>query len=153
MKTPSRGFPFTSRSHVSLVFTGFAVIAAFILSTAPRTANGSASPYVVVRTDTQESVTRQVTRLNTGESATVVVTQKEKAFLPTVIEIRVGQAVEILNEDNTLHNAYCVSGDFKYNSGPQQPGTKSSLTFTTAGSYEVRCAIHPKMRLAVTVIP
>jgi plastocyanin len=82
-----------------------------------------------------------------------VVTQKEKTFLPATIEIRVGQALEIVNEDTTLHNAYCSAGDFKYNSGPQQPGSKSTLTFTAPGAYEVRCAIHPKMRLAVTVAP
>jgi len=141
------------RQIKSLLLASAGLLAGLILFSVPRTAQGSSSHFSVIRSDTQEPVASRIVQRNTGDSAALVVTQKEKTFLPATIEIHVGQTLEIVNEDTTLHNAYCSAGDFKYNSGPQQPGTKSTLTFTAAGSYEVRCAIHPKMRLAVTVAP
>jgi len=81
----------------------------------------------------------------------VVVFQKDKTFHPASIVLEVGDTVEIANDDSTVHNAYCQSGEFRYNSGPQQPGSASRVTFTAAGTYEVRCAIHPKMKLTVNV--
>ena len=106
---------------------------------------------LVVRADTQEPVTNAFVPLQAGEVAGIIVSQKDKAFAPGSIEVRVGQPIEIHNDDSTVHNAYCQSGDFKYNSGPQQPGTHSRLSFAAPGVYEVRCAIHPKMKLSVTV--
>ncbi len=139
---------------VSGLFAGVGLLAAIVLLATPRPVRASVSSlYSVVRADTRESVTASLVRVDTGASAAVSITQKEKIFLPDAVKIRVGQAIEILNDDNTVHNAYCSAGEFKYNSGPQQPGSKSSLTFTAPGTFEVRCAIHPKMRLTVTVAP
>ena len=80
-----------------------------------------------------------------------VVSQKEKVFTPAKVEIKLGETVTILNDDEVIHNAYCRAKDFKYNSGPQKPGSKSVVEFTKAGKYQIRCAIHPKMLLEVTV--
>jgi plastocyanin len=80
-----------------------------------------------------------------------VVSQKNKTFTPAAVELRVGQTLEIVNDDQSTHNAFCQSGDFKYNAGTQAPGSTSQVTFTKAGTYDVRCAIHPKMLLHVTV--
>lgn len=111
------------------------------------------SSLLVVRADTQQSITREAVALAAGEGADgVVVSQKDKIFAPGSIEVRVGQPIEIHNDDATVHNAYCQSGDFKYNSGPQQPGARSRFAFVKPGVYEVRCAIHPKMKLSVTVL-
>jgi len=142
------------RPAKSWLVAAVVVFVAVAFLSVPRTARGSSSPYRVVHSDTQEIVSSQIVARDTSsESAAVVVTQKEKTFLPATVELHVGQTLEIVNDDTTLHNAYCSAGEFKYNSGPQQPGSKSKLTFAAAGSYEVRCAIHPKMRLAVTVTP
>lgn len=81
----------------------------------------------------------------------MAISQKDKAFTPVEASVKVGQVIEIVNDDTTIHNAYCQSPDFKYNSGPQQPGGRSKLVFTAAGTFEVRCAIHPKMKLTVKV--
>lgn len=106
----------------------------------------------VVRADTQAPVSREFQALQAGGESGIVISQKDKTFAPGAVEVKVGQPIEIQNDDATIHNAYCHSGDFKYNSGPQQPGTRARFTFTKPGFYEVRCAIHPKMKLAVTVL-
>jgi plastocyanin len=41
--------------------------------------------------------------------------------------------------------------DLIFDSGDQQPGTRTDITFATPGDFEVLCAIHPKMRLVVHV--
>jgi plastocyanin len=120
-------------------------------TTSSPSARAANSPYVVVRADTGGSAARLV-RLSASESATVVVKQKNKSFEPATVEIHAGESVELINEDATVHNAFCSAGDFKYNSGPQQPGSHATITFTAAGSYQVRCAIHPKMVLIVQVL-
>lgn len=139
---------------VALTATAVAGVSTILLLKAtPANEAAVPFPFRVTQTDTQELASRGVARLAAGAVATVKVSQKEKSFLPATVEIHVGQSIEIINDDNTVHNAYCSAGDFKYNSGPQQPGSASSLVFTAPGSYDVRCAIHPKMRLAVVVTP
>ena len=115
-------------------------------------ASASAWPYQISRTDDLPSRAVKFFRVvDAGATADLTVSQKEKSFSPAEASVRVGQTLSIVNDDTTVHNAYCQSGDFKYNSGPQQPGGSSKLVFTSAGTYEVRCAIHPKMKLVVTV--
>ena len=137
---------------LSFTCAGASLIGLLLLS-APSRLRGSSLPLRVVNSETGELPASGVVRLGTGESPTVTVSQKEKSFVPATLEIHVGQTIAIVNDDTTVHNAYCSAGEFKYNSGPQQPCSTSSLVFTAPGSYDVRCAIHPKMRLTVVVTP
>jgi len=137
----------------ALIFAG-AVACAVLLVLGGLSRPAYANPsFLVVHADTRQPITLEAVALAAGEGGDgVVVSQKDKIFAPGSIEVRVGQPIEIHNDDGTVHNAYCQSGEFKYNSGPQQPGTRSRLAFVKAGVYEVRCAIHPKMKLSVTVV-
>jgi plastocyanin len=81
-----------------------------------------------------------------------IVSQKGREFSPGTITIKRGEAVQIVNDDGELrHHAYIDSDKFTYDSGDQEPGTKTSITFPIAGDFDVLCAIHPKMKLAVHV--
>jgi plastocyanin len=81
-----------------------------------------------------------------------VVSQKGRHFTPTEITINRGEAVQIVNDDGDLrHHAYIDSDKFTFDSGDQEPGSKASITFPVAGTFDVLCAIHPKMKLAVHV--
>jgi plastocyanin len=63
-----------------------------------------------------------------------------------------GDTVIIVNDDADLrHHAYIDSDKFRFDSGDQEPGSKTSIAFTVAGTFEVLCAIHPKMKLSVHV--
>jgi len=73
-------------------------------------------------------------------------------FHPGEVTIRRGEAVLIVNDDaDLLHHAYIDANDFKFDSGDQEPGSKTRIAFPTGGTFEVLCAIHPKMKLTVHV--
>jgi plastocyanin len=85
----------------------------------------------------------------TGHEA---VTQQDRIFHPNRLDIARGDIVAVLNNDGELvHHAYVASDDFSFDSGEQEPGTTTDIRFTKAGTFTVRCRIHPKMSLIVTV--
>jgi hypothetical protein len=60
--------------------------------------------------------------------------------------------LQIVNDDgDLLHHSYVDSPNFSFDSEDQQPGSKTDITFSVAGNFDVLCAIHPKMRLIVHV--
>jgi plastocyanin len=80
------------------------------------------------------------------------VSQKGREFTPGQMTIKRGETIEIVNDDgDLLHHAYIDSEKFSFDSGDQQPGSKTDITFPVAGNFDVLCAIHPKMKLAVHV--
>lgn len=81
-----------------------------------------------------------------------VVSQKGREFTPHSIVIARGETVEIVNDDFDLrHHLYVDTRKFSFDSGDQEPGTKTNITFPVVGTFDVLCAIHPKMRLEITV--
>jgi len=80
------------------------------------------------------------------------VSQKGRAFTPPDVALNRGDSVLIVNDDADLrHHAYIDSDKFTFDSGDQEPGSKTSIAFLVAGTFEVLCAIHPKMKLVVRV--
>jgi plastocyanin len=80
------------------------------------------------------------------------VSQKGRAFTPLNVTLKRGEAVLIVNDDADLrHHAYIDSDKFTFDSGDQEPGSKTNIAFPVAGTFEVLCAIHPKMKLIVHV--
>jgi plastocyanin len=80
------------------------------------------------------------------------ISQKGREFRPGEITIKRGEVVQIVNDDADLrHHAYIDSDTFKYDSGDQEPGSKTDIAFPVAGDFDVLCAIHPKMKLEVHV--
>jgi plastocyanin len=83
-----------------------------------------------------------------------VVSQKGREFRPAEITIKRGETVQIVNDDGDLrHHAYIESDNFNFDSGDQEPGTRTNITIPVAGNFNVLCAIHPKMKLVVHVQP
>jgi plastocyanin len=81
-----------------------------------------------------------------------LVSQKGREFHPGDLTIKVGETITIINDDADLrHHAYIDSDNFKFDSGDQEPGSKTNITFPVAGTFDVLCAIHPKMKLTVHV--
>ena len=81
-----------------------------------------------------------------------VVSQKGREFSPNDVTIKRGEAVQIVNDDaDLLHHAYIDSDKYNFDSGDLEPGSKTSITFPVAGTFDVLCAIHPKMKLVVHV--
>lgn len=81
-----------------------------------------------------------------------VISQKGREFRPNSISIQKGGAILIVNDDGDLrHHAYVDADNFKFDSGDQEPGSKTVVNFPIAGDFDVLCAIHPKMKLTVHV--
>jgi plastocyanin len=80
------------------------------------------------------------------------VSQKGRAFQPGDISVKRGDTVEIINDDgDLLHHAYVDSERFSFDSGDQEPGSRTDIVFSVAGTFMVLCGIHPKMKLTVRV--
>ena len=80
------------------------------------------------------------------------VSQKGREFHPVEIAIKRGETIQIVNDDgDLLHHVYIDSPKFSFDSGDQQPGSKTDVIFPVSGDFDVLCAIHPKMRLVVHV--
>jgi plastocyanin len=81
-----------------------------------------------------------------------IVSQKGREFHPGEMTIKRGETIKIVNDDgDLLHHAYIDSPTFSFDSGDQTPGTVTPVVFTIAGTFNVLCAIHPKMLLVVHV--
>jgi plastocyanin len=79
--------------------------------------------------------------------------QKNKTFSVATLLIRPGDRVTFDNDDQITHNVYSAQKGSVFNLKAQLPGTSTSVTFDKEGTYEVRCAFHPRMKLLVTVKP
>jgi plastocyanin len=80
-----------------------------------------------------------------------VVTQKNKSFSVAEVNVKVGDVIAFKNDDEVSHNVFSVSKIQPFNTKLQTPGSEAAVTFTTEGTIEVRCAIHPGMKLTVHV--
>jgi plastocyanin len=80
----------------------------------------------------------------------VAVGQADKTFNPAALQLKVGDSVKFNNDDKVTH-AVLVKGPAESNLGQIKPGDAKSVSFDHAGTYDVKCAIHPKMKLTITV--
>lgn len=82
----------------------------------------------------------------------VAVSQKDRVFHPKEAEVRVGDSVVFVNDDGELlHHVYSRAPSFFFDIGEQPAGTRVPVRFPRRGTFEVRCDIHPRMLLRVTV--
>ncbi len=84
-------------------------------------------------------------------AAETVVAQKNRVFAVSQIEIARGDTVRFTNDDEFLHHIYVKSPGMNFDSREQAPGQTIDVRFRNPGSFDVRCRIHPKMLLLVTV--
>lgn len=81
----------------------------------------------------------------------MVISQKGKIFRPGEVDLKVDDVIIVDNDDRVTHHVYVESPTFNFDSGEQPPGKRVPLKFTKAGTFEVMCEIHPKMKLVVNV--
>jgi plastocyanin len=86
-----------------------------------------------------------------AQAAEYRVGQKDKAFSISTLTLKTGDSVVFENDDQITHNVYSAAKGSEFNLRAQAPGAKASVTFTSLGVVEVRCAFHPKMKLVVNV--
>lgn len=72
-----------------------------------------------------------------------------RAFAPDDLNVTVGTTVTWMNTDSVAHTS--TSNAAGWDSGIVNPGGQFSTTFSTAGTYQYHCAIHPGMVGTVVV--
>jgi plastocyanin len=77
-----------------------------------------------------------------------IIVQAGRAFHPAEVAINRGEALTFTNNDQFLHQIYAAG---LFDSEGKSPGENLTESFTQAGTFEVRCHIHPKMKLMVHV--
>ena len=86
-----------------------------------------------------------------ASNADKTVSQKGKEFSPGSLTISEGDVVAFKNNDSVAHNILVKGSGKDFNSGLQRPGKSVEVTFDNAGEYAVNCAIHPRMKMTLTV--
>ncbi len=89
--------------------------------------------------------------VGTAAAAEVVITQNGKKFDQKTVTISKGDTIKFVNDDSIAHNIHSRSPGGEFDLGVQKPGSNSNFTFAKDGTFKVRCAIHPKMKVTVTV--
>ena len=88
-----------------------------------------------------------------ASEAAQIVGQKGKQFSVPSVKLRRGESIRFMNDDTVTHNVFSKSEVAPFNLKLQPPGTQQDVRFEHPGTAIVRCAIHPMMRLEVTVEP
>ena len=65
--------------------------------------------------------------------------------------LRAGQSLTIVNDDKRTHNVRIDDPRMTFTSNAQEPGDSVVIAFPDPGRFGVICAIHPSMKLDVTV--
>ncbi|NJO31891.1 MAG: cupredoxin family copper-binding protein [Rhodospirillales bacterium] len=85
-----------------------------------------------------------------GEPAVHRVLIEKFKFVPSRLEIRVGDKVEWQNQDIAPHTATAI--DKAWNSGNLTKGQSAAIRFSAPGSFAYLCTYHPHMRGKIVVV-
>ena len=77
--------------------------------------------------------------------------QKNKQFSSQAVTASVGDTIVFKNDDSVAHNVHSSTNGHRFNLGLQKPGDSARLELSEDGTIEIRCAVHPKMKMTVTV--
>ena len=84
-------------------------------------------------------------------SQAVEVAQRGRAFAVQGVQIARGGSVRFTNDDNFPHQIYVKGQGMNVDSPLQARGQVIDVAFPQAGTFEVRCGIHPRMQMDVRV--
>ena len=87
-------------------------------------------------------------------AAAVVLDQKSCRYVPHVLGIQVGQTLEILSSDNTLHNVHAIpQQNREFNMAHQLAGIKHTHVFSTKEvMVPFKCDVHKWMNAFIGVV-
>lgn len=82
---------------------------------------------------------------------THIIKQEDRAFSQSEITIKPGDSLVFTNSDSVTHNVFSKSTVNAFDIRVQKPGEATKIEFKHEGDTEVRCAIHPRMKILVHV--
>jgi plastocyanin len=85
---------------------------------------------------------------------TKVLDQKDCLYVPYVMGVQVGQPLDIINSDGTLHNVHCVAkANGEFNLSQPSKGMKNTKSFSKPEiMVQFKCDVHPWMFAYVGVV-
>jgi plastocyanin len=91
---------------------------------------------------------------DSDQQSVVQLPQKDLAFVPALLPVRVGTVVEFPNLDDTYHNIFSYSPPKRFDLGRYRPDERPipSQLFDTPGLVTLRCDIHEHMRGVILVL-
>lgn len=84
-------------------------------------------------------------------AAQQVVSQKARLFSPGAITVNAGDVVVFKNDDSVTHHVYSSTRGQEFELETTEPREDARQTFSKRGRVEVRCGLHPGMRLVINV--
>jgi plastocyanin len=85
-------------------------------------------------------------------AANTVVTQSHTSFDVDDASLTKGDTITFSNKDDVTHNIQILDSEGNMDDkGLQKPGEDIKAKFDAPGEYKVHCAIHPKMKMTITV--
>jgi plastocyanin len=84
--------------------------------------------------------------------AAVVLDQRNLAFAPRMLVVRVGTRVEMPNNDRVFHNVFSFKDGKRFDLGLYPVGTTKVVHFDTPGLSRIFCNIHPNMAAYVLAV-
>jgi plastocyanin len=81
------------------------------------------------------------------------IAQKNRAFVPDLVAITVGESVSFPNRDAFLHNVFSQSPARKFDLGSFKKDEQKQKDFPDPGVIDVYCNIHPEMAATILVLP
>ena len=82
----------------------------------------------------------------------VVLDQRNIAFVPHVLVVRVGTTVEFPNNDKVFHNVFSFRDGKKFDLGMYPKGAVKRIVFDQPGLARLFCNIHPNMAAYVMAL-
>ncbi len=82
----------------------------------------------------------------------VVLDQRNLAFVPFVLAVRVGTTVEFPNNDKVFHNVFSFRDGKKFDLGMYPTGSMKPIVFDQPGLARLFCNIHPNMAAYVMAV-
>lgn len=80
-----------------------------------------------------------------------LIVQQCRRFRPGEVIIPRGDTLTVTNNDQFIHQIFLNVQGFSFDTAEKSPGQNVTEAFTVAGTFQVRCHIHPKMLLTVHV--
>jgi len=81
-----------------------------------------------------------------------VMDQRNLEFVPHILPVLVGAAVEFPNNDKVEHNVFSLSRAKQFNLGSYKAGESKTVVFDKPGIVELRCDVHAEMAAYILVL-
>lgn len=86
-----------------------------------------------------------------ADAGQFMIGQKGRLFKPGSLRVKAGDVVVFKNDDTVTHHVYSSTKGHEFDLETTNPGEDVKWTFDSKGRVDVRCGLHPGMRLVITV--